>query len=113
VDLSAKKICELAQAGDPWAKLAVQHEARYLGLGISNLITLFVPDGIVLGGSVMNSAFLFMDTIRDTVKNSCRYVPYQQTEIAWASLGADSNLIGAAGVWYQRFSPLGGNRDAA
>jgi glucokinase len=113
VNLSAKIICELAQADDHWAKLAVQREARYLGMGISNLITLFVPDGILLGGSVMNSAFLFMDTIRDTVKNSCRYVPYQQTEIRLASLGVNSNLIGAAGVWYHRFSPLGRNRDAA
>ena len=109
-DLSARNICSLAQRGDPWAKRAVEREARYLGLGVANLITLYVPDGILLGGSVMNSSALFMDSIRDMVKHSCRYVPFELTEIALASLGADSNLVGAAAVWYHRFALTGERR---
>jgi hypothetical protein len=31
-------------------------------------------------------------------------VPYESTEIALASLGDDANLIGAARVWYHKFS---------
>ena len=38
-------------------------KAYYLGLGIANLVTMFVPDAIVLGGSVMKSAPLFLDGI--------------------------------------------------
>src|ERR1700722_13487539 len=52
-DLTAKNICELARQGDPWAIRAVEHEGRYLGLGLANLVTMFVPEMIVLGGSVM------------------------------------------------------------
>jgi glucokinase len=107
-NLTAKKICELARSGDKFALRAVEREARYLSLGLANLVTLYVPDAIVLGGSVMKSADLFMDTIHKTIATSCRFVPYERTEVALASLGEDANLIGAARVWHHRYSPGGG-----
>jgi glucokinase len=106
-NLSAKRICELARVGDQHALRAVQREARYLASGLANLVTLYVPDAIVLGGSVMKSSDLFLDTIHKTIAASCHFVPYQRSEIALASLGEDANLIGAARVWYHKFAPTG------
>jgi len=105
---SAKQICDLARAGDPLARRAVEREARYLGWGLANLVTLFVPDAIVLGGSVMKSADLFLDAARTIIASSCRFVPWERAELALASLGEDANLIGAARVWHHRFAPEGG-----
>ncbi|MBZ5594000.1 MAG: ROK family protein [Acidobacteriia bacterium] len=105
--LTGKRICELARQGDAPARRAVEREARYLGIGVANLVTLFIPDTIVLGGSVMHSADLFLDTIRDTVRRHCGYVPFEKTVVALASLGPDANLIGAARVWHHRFAPDG------
>ena len=106
--LTAKKICDLARAGDNLARHAVEREARYLGVGLANLVTLYVPDAIVLGGSVMKSSDLFLDTIHKTIAASCHFVPYERTQVALASLGEDANLIGAARVWYHKFAPSGG-----
>lgn len=108
--LTAKRICELAQQGDKLALQAVAREAHYLGLGLANLVTLFAPDSIVLGGSVMKSAVLFLEEIRRTIVRCCRFVPFEKTEIALASLGDDANLIGAARVWHHRFAQEGGQR---
>jgi glucokinase len=108
-NLTAKKICELARAGDHHAKYAVERTGRYLGLGLANLVTLYVPDAIVLGGSVMNSSDLFLDTIRKLIAASCHFVPYERTAVTLASLGEDANLIGAARVWYHRFASEGGS----
>jgi glucokinase len=108
--LTAKKICELAQQGEAWAKRAVERESRYLGLGLANLVSMFVPEVIVLGGGVMKSAVLFLEDVRKVIAASCRLVPYEKTELALASLGEDSNLIGAARVWYHRFDPEEGTR---
>jgi glucokinase len=102
-DLSAKQIFQLAREGDALAREAVERESHYLGLGLANLITLLVPEAIVLGGSVMKSADLLLEGIRKTIAQGCRFVPYQNTELALASLGADANLIGAARVWHHRF----------
>jgi glucokinase len=72
-----------------------------LALGLANLIGLFVPERIVLGGSVMKSVSL--DDLRKVIAKGCRFVPWEKTELALASLGEDANLIGAARVWHHRF----------
>lgn len=102
--LTAKRICELALEGDALAQQSVETEAFYLGMGLANLINLFTPDAIVLSGSVMKSAALFMDRIRALIRSGCRFVPAEKTELMMASLGDDTNLIGAARVWHYRFA---------
>jgi glucokinase len=102
-DVGAKHVCELARAGDELARRAVEREAYYLGLGLANLVAMFVPDTIVLSGSVMKSGDLFLPTIRKIIAGSCRFVPYEKTELTLASLGDDTNLIGAGRVWFYRF----------
>ena len=101
--LDAAQICELARRGDELAKRAVDRETYYLGLGAANLINLFVPDMIVFGGSVMKSADLFLEGMRQLIRQGCRFVPAGKTELALASLGENANLIGAARVWHHRF----------
>lgn len=106
--LTAKRICELAYAGESLALRAIDREARYLGIGLANLVNLFTPDALILGGSLMKSADLLLEGIRNTMRGGCRFVPLEQVELRLASLGEDANLIGAARVWYERFA-----RDAA
>jgi glucokinase len=103
--LTAQHICQFAQQGDSVAQQAVEREAYFLGLGLANLINLFTPDMIVLSGSVMKSAPLFLPGIRKVIARGCRFVPYEKTELALASLGENANLIGAARVWHDRFRP--------
>jgi glucokinase len=100
--LGAKEIFQLARDGDACARRAVERETYYLGLGLANLIGLFVPDMIVLGGSVMKSVRL--EDLRGVIAQGCRFVPWEKTELALASLGEDANLIGAARVWHYRFA---------
>ena len=104
-EITAKKICDLARHGDKVAQQAVDHEAFYLGLGLANLINLFAPDAIVLSGSVMKSAPLFLPRIHEVIGSGCRFVPAEKTQLTLASLGDDTNLIGAARVWRYRFGP--------
>jgi len=102
-DLTGREICARAVRGDEWARRAVEREGYYLGIGFANLITLFVPETIVLGGSVMKSANLFLDQIHQVIRQNCGLVPYQRVEISLASLGQDAGLIGAAAVWLNHF----------
>jgi glucokinase len=64
---------------------------------------MFAPEAIVLGGSVMKSADLFLDRIRQVICQNCKLVPHESIEIRLASLGPDVGLIGAAQVWHHHF----------
>jgi glucokinase len=100
--LTAFDICQLARDGDSDALREVAREGRYLGLGIANLITLYVPEAIVLTGSVMRSADLFMPHIREVVRQNCGLVPAQQVMLTASTLGGDAALLGAAVAWRHR-----------
>ena len=100
---SGKEICTLARANDAAAQRAVEHLAKYLGLGLSNVVSMLMPEVIALSGSVMQSADLLLDSIRASVRDNCRLVPAKDCEIAVSSLGANAGLIGAAQVWHSRF----------
>jgi glucokinase-like ROK family protein len=101
--LSARKLCNLAEQGDAHAQEAIQGTAHYLGLGIANLVTLFAPEMIALGGGLLQSHHLFLPAIQETVRTNCGLVPHEQVQIVPASLGADAGLIGAAQVWLNRW----------
>lgn len=100
--MDAAAICELARQGDPLALEAVRREAHYLGLGLANLVTIFCPQTIVLGGGMMRSADLLLAPALDVVKRICTQVPVENTSIVLAGLGAQSGLLGAACVWFHR-----------
>jgi glucokinase len=100
--VSAREICELARKGNEFAQHTVDREGMYLGLGLANLIGMFVPEVIVLGGGMMQSADLYLAKIREVIRSGCRFVPAEKTEIVLAALGDDANLIGAAMAWQHR-----------
>ena len=99
---SALAACQAAEAGDPAARAAVEREAFYLGLGIANLVTLYTPDVIALGGGVMHSRHLFWEHILQTIRENCGLVPYEKTRLVPAQLGGEVGLAGAAQVWITR-----------
>jgi len=103
-ELTAKRICQLAHAGDALALRAVAREAFYLGIGLANLVNLFAPDAVILSGSVMKSADMFLDGIREAMRRGCRFVPLEKIELTLASLGDDANPIGGGRVWHERFN---------
>jgi glucokinase len=100
---TGKEICALARAGHATAQRAVEHLAKYLGLGLSNVVSMLMPEVIALSGSVMQSADLLLDPIRAIVRKNCRLVPTEYCEIEISSLGANAGLIGAAEVWHNHF----------
>jgi glucokinase len=104
-ELTARRIYELASAGNSLAQHAVERETFYLGIGLANLVNLFTPNAIILSGSIMKSAGRYLQDIRQVMERGCRFVPLDKVELRLASLGEDANLIGAARVWHHRFAP--------
>lgn len=95
----ARGVCQAAREGHPQAVQAVQREASYLGLGLANLVNLFAPDVIALGGGLMQQWELFEPQIRLTLQQNCAtLIPLEHIRICPAAIDQPA-LIGAAAVW--------------
>lgn len=101
--VDARDICRRAAANEPLAREAVEREGYYLGIGLANLVNLYTPDVIALGGGVMQSWPLFEARVREIIRQHCGLVPHELTQLRLAGLGARTGLAGAARVWFHKY----------
>lgn len=94
--IDAKMVAEAAQQGDPLAVSVIEKTAHYFSLGLVNVVTLFVPEVIVLSGGVMKSSHLFMPAIVKALADHNVMVPAEQVRILPAQLGYLAGCVGAA-----------------
>jgi predicted NBD/HSP70 family sugar kinase len=85
-----------ADAGDRKTLDAIAEIGRWLGLGIGNLINVFNPQLVVLGG-FYHPLFPFLEkAVFDGARRGALDAPGDIAEIAVAGLGPDAPLMGAA-----------------
>lgn len=94
--IDTRFVAEAARTGDPVAVEIMQKAARDFSLGIINIISLFVPDVLVLSGGVMKSADLFLPTLEKALKTPNPMVPFDRVRILPARLGYYAGLYGGA-----------------
>lgn len=102
-ELDARRICDLAEAGTGWALEVVRREGTYLGIGLANLVTLFAPDAIALGGGLMRRWEMFAPFALREVRERANLVLVENIEISRAQLEDEAPLLGAAQVWAHQF----------
>ncbi len=97
--VTAKVVNQAAQAGDPIAIELFRQAGFYIGVGIVNLLHLFNPSLIIIGGSVTKAGDLLFEPIRATVRERAmaRYY-WENTPIVPAALGDDVGLLGAVAL---------------
>lgn len=96
--ISAYNVFEEAKKGDRLAKRVVDEALEYLGICVSNIITIFDPDTIVIGGGVSKAGNIVFDKIDQVVKERCFEVMWKNTKIIKALLLEDCGIIGAASL---------------
>ena len=94
--MTARVVAEAARAGESIAVEVMQKAARDFSLGIINVITLFVPDVLVLSGGVMKSADLFLPTLEQNLITPNPMVPFDRVQILPAKLGYYAGIYGGA-----------------
>jgi predicted NBD/HSP70 family sugar kinase len=94
--ISAADILQGARSGDGVSISVVRDTAKYIGMAIANLATMFDPEIIVLGGSIAPSGDIILDPIR--VETARRLPPQiaERLRVELSTLGDDAIAIGAA-----------------
>lgn len=101
--ITGKTISEAVAAGDEFATWVMTETATWLGLGISSIVNLLNPEKVILSGGMIAAGEALFEPIRATVKANSFEVPARRAKIVPAGLGADSGVIGAAGVALARY----------
>lgn len=91
-------ILEAAEKGDAVAQEILDRAGTYLGVGLSNLVTLFSPNKIVVGGGVARLGDWLLGPARREIARRCFVTPLDRVAVVPAVLGGDAGIIGAA-VW--------------
>lgn len=86
-----------ATAGNPHALQLVAEEADWLGLGIANLLHLFSPQTVILGGGISNGFSLLLPGIQQRIQANAMPA-FRTVPILPATLGENAGLVGAAAM---------------
>jgi glucokinase len=97
--VTAQTVFEAVAAGDALADELVRDTARYLGVGIANLLNILNPEVVVICGGVTRAGdHLFTPLRREVVRrafkpavDACRIVP--------GALEGTAGVVGAAKAW--------------
>ena len=83
--------------GDPIGKEIVDEYIKYLSVGIVDMINIFQPDILCIGGGISNERETLLAPVRDFVaKEQYAMNSSKKTKVCRAELGNDAGIIGAA-----------------
>ncbi len=82
---------------DPAATQVVETYINYLGCGLTNIINIFQPEKLLIGGGVSKEGKNLTDPLEEYIKRESYCIdPSRSTKLGIASLGNDAGIIGAA-----------------
>lgn len=85
-----------AKSGDAAGQAVVDRYIEYIACGITNIINIFQPEILVIGGGISKEGDYLLNPIKDYVKKHVYCKEVKQTEIKIASLNDEAGIIGAA-----------------
>ena len=95
-NVSGKTAFQAEAQGDAAAAEVVDKYVSYLACGISNIINIFQPEVLCIGGGVSKEGDNLLKRLVPKVEKECYNRDVEKTRICIATLGNDAGLIGAA-----------------
>jgi glucokinase len=93
--IDAKIVFQAAMGGDELARKLISRLAYYFGIGLVNLVNIFNPELILIGGGVAKMGDLLLQPAINLVRQRAYVTLAYDVEIKPALLGDDSGVLGA------------------
>ncbi len=93
--IDAALVSRAAEKGDEISRQLLATAGSYLGIAITNLLHLFNPELIILGGSVTKAGDFLLHPLWQTLRERARPPYLENFDIVPPQLGDDVGLIGA------------------
>jgi predicted NBD/HSP70 family sugar kinase len=93
--LNVHDIVRAARDGDAIVAGEIRKAGRYIGVAVANLIDLFNPSRVIIGGQLAEAGDILLNTVRETAQRRTFPMSFSGVQIVRNALGADSVCIGA------------------
>lgn len=94
--VTAQTVQAAAEAGDGLARGLIAQTAYYVGVGLANLINIFNPELIVIGGGLSNIGDMLFEPAFKVAGERAYEQALRAVRLAPAALGRNSGVLGAA-----------------
>ena len=95
--LPPQEVFRRAAQGDADMQRVLDEYAHELAIGLANIIGIFRPKLVVLGGGLANAGDALLDRVKDQLHHHCPSMPTQEIpEVKLAQLGNKAGMIGGA-----------------
>jgi glucokinase len=94
--VTPQAIHRAAQQGDNLAKELIARTAHYIGVGLANLVNIFNPELIVIGGGLSNVGDMLLKPAFKIAGERAFREAFQAVRFVPAGLGGNSGVLGAA-----------------
>jgi glucokinase len=104
-DIGSRAVGKAANAGDPDAIRLLERAGTALGAGLANVINIFNPELIVLGGGVAEIGERLLEPIRRAMDTYAMPVMRRDVRLVQSSLGLKTGIIGSAALVFHENHP--------
>ncbi len=95
--VSGRTAFDAMRAGDETGKQVVEQYIRYLACGLTNMINIFQPEVLCIGGGISREGETLLAPVREIIeKEQFAQTTASKTHVCAAELGNDAGIIGAA-----------------
>jgi len=105
-NINASDLFNAWEAGDPLAKEVIDGCIEFWGMAVANIVSLFNPEKIILGGGVFGPAVKLIPAIMKEAIRWAQPVGVTQMSLEASSLGGDAGVYGAGYLAFKNLNTL-------
>lgn len=107
-NITAEAVAAAARKDDRLAREIVDKAAGYLGIGLANVVNIFNPELIVIGGGLSKMGNMLLGPACRIIRKRAFRLPAKTVRIVRARLGSNAGIIGAAEYVFRERTGTGG-----
>ncbi|NSW51048.1 MAG: ROK family transcriptional regulator [Anaerolineae bacterium] len=104
--LTLEQIAHSARSGDPTAISIFNTVSRYLGILAADLVNIFNPELVILGGAYHQAADLLLQPVTDVVMQNVMKESREALQVCICEHGVKSGVVGAAALVYDQITKV-------
>jgi glucokinase len=109
--ITAHEVAEAARKGDQLALDIFHRAGRLLGFGVANMVSMFDPEIVIIGGGMAAAADLYLDSLRAAMLERAQPLAAKKVKLVVSKLGDRANLLGCARLARQSLKVRKGRRE--